>query len=814
MRSLFTLALVFLASRGFGAIYAGAILSLSTNGEIVSPTNFLPVTFLAGSNVVVEFTNGHAAMRIHVPVIGTVSGGVDVQTNTVLALANVASINLIPGANVTFSVTNRAGTTDVQIAASLTGGGATMSDVTNVVVSYVTPNATNVFVVAGTWLTNEINSLKDMTNQFAKVTAVTYLSNEVSAIKGMSNSYVLAGWTNYARTNFVGASYEATPLKVVGTGSVTVSSNLGTYTVSYSGSGITLADVTNGAPLAFDDTIGAAGDVNAAGTLRAGATNVAEALHNINQNTNSWVLLSVLNASSNALYIVSSNITINFTLGASNELYTTSSNIAQAKVNSASNTLYTTSSNVAQSLVNNASNNLYTTSSNIAQAKVNTASNALYTTSSNVSQALVNSGSNALYTTSSNIAEALALSKANAASNSLYTVSSNIAINFALGASNSLYTVSSNVSQGLTDASSNSLYTVSSNISQALADSSSNALYTVSSNVAINFTLGASNSLYTVSSNISQALVDSGSNALYTISSNVSQALVDAGSNSLYTVSSNVSQALVNSGSNSLYTVSSNVAQALVNAGSNSLYTVSSNVSEALALSKANAASNALYTVSSNIAVNYANGTTNANFVVQAELTACSNTLYSAIGSGGAPPIVTNSIWVPAGAMAPGGGTTADGGRNGGTAGSYTNGALATDTWDLDDTTNECVTFNWQPGAGFTGEVAPSFYWLTTNALNGASNVVWDVGVSCLNSNGLLTANVYQTNGAFRFWSSNSVQVAKLPVVTATGQTPDSLLTFRISRLGTNTSDAAVGDARLIGARIAFTRTNWIGGYP
>ena len=163
--------------------------------------------------------------------------------------------------------------------------------------------------------------------------------------------------------------------------------------------------------------------------------------------------------------------------------------------------------------------------------------------------------------------------------------------------------------------------------------------------------------------------------------------------------------------------------------------------------------------------------------------------------------------------MTPYGGSTADGGRNGATAGSFTN-VVAVDTWDMDDTTNECVSFTWQPGADFAGDIVTSVYWLTTNSLNGASNVVWDAGVSLLASNNLITANTYQTNGAFRFWSSNSVQIAKLPKITITGQTYDTLLAFRVSRIGTNAADVAVGDARLLGTRISFTRTNWLGGYP
>ena len=83
-------------------------------------------------------------------------------------------------------------------------------------------------------------------------------------------------------------------------------------------------------------------------------------------------------------------------------------------------------------------------------------------------------------------------------------------------------------------------------------------------------------------------------------------------------------------------------------------------------------------------------------------------------------------------------------------------------------------------------------------------------GASLLASNNLISANTYQTNGAFRFWSSNSVQIAKLPQITITGQTYDTLLAFRVSRLGTNAADVAVGDARLLGTRISFTRTNWL----
>jgi hypothetical protein len=177
--------------------------------------------------------------------------------------------------------------------------------------------------------------------------------------------------------------------------------------------------------------------------------------------------------------------------------------------------------------------------------------------------------------------------------------------------------------------------------------------------------------------------------------------------------------------------------------------------------------------------------------------------------------IVTNTVWASAGAMAPGGSTTADGGRSGAAPGSFTNGSFVSDVYLMDDSANECVTFTFQPGYGFAGDITTTLYWVTTNSLIGATNVVWDAGVSLLSSNELFTANVYQTNGTYRFWSSNTVQVAKLPQITiASGVTPDTLLAFRFSRLGTNTADAALGDAMLLGARVAFTTTNSIGGYP
>lgn len=211
------------------------------------------------------------------------------------------------------------------------------------------------------------------------------------------------------------------------------------------------------------------------------------------------------------------------------------------------------------------------------------------------------------------------------------------------------------------------------------------------------------------------------------------------------------------------------------------------------------------------------NGTTITNYVNTFQGGSAVLTNISGLSQAFTNPIatmLTNSIWVSAGAMAPTGGNTAEGGRNGSTAGSYTNITGVSDTWDFDDTTNECVAYTFQPGRGFAGDLSASLFWITTNTLNGASNVVFEMGVSVLQSNNFFGTFGYVTNGTFRFWSSNSVQESKLPLIQVTGQNVDTLLMLRLSRLGTNASDAAIGDARLLGARITFTHTNLIGGYP
>jgi hypothetical protein len=177
------------------------------------------------------------------------------------------------------------------------------------------------------------------------------------------------------------------------------------------------------------------------------------------------------------------------------------------------------------------------------------------------------------------------------------------------------------------------------------------------------------------------------------------------------------------------------------------------------------------------------------------------------------PLITTNSIWIGAGAWAPYGGSTLEGGRNGAAAGSYTNAGSVVDTWDMDDGTNEAVSATFSP-RGFAGGVLTDIHWLSHSPLDGTSNSVWQVAVSQMASNSAFGTFSYFTNVTASSYVSNRLQITRLPLITVTNLSPAELLTFRITRLGTNTGDVVVGDARFLGARISFTRTNWLGGYP
>ena len=145
---------------------------------------------------------------------------------------------------------------------------------------------------------------------------------------------------------------------------------------------------------------------------------------------------------------------------------------------------------------------------------------------------------------------------------------------------------------------------------------------------------------------------------------------------------------------------------------------------------------------------------------------------------------------------------------------SFSNATTILDTLDYDDSATEDAWFTYQPGGGFAGEVKASIYWLSTNALNGASNVVWQLAVSSLSSDSIPGTFTWSTNLTDRFYSSNSVQVSQMPLISVPAAGPNPLLNIRVSRIGGDGADTAAGDAKFIGVRVFTKSTNWLGGYP
>lgn len=178
-----------------------------------------------------------------------------------------------------------------------------------------------------------------------------------------------------------------------------------------------------------------------------------------------------------------------------------------------------------------------------------------------------------------------------------------------------------------------------------------------------------------------------------------------------------------------------------------------------------------------------------------------------AASSAAGPAIVTNSIWVPAGAMTPKLTTTP-------LASSFSNATTIIDTLDYDDSATEDAWFTYQPGKGYAGDVTICAYYITTNALNGASNILWQAAVGKLEAETLPGTLTWTTNILHHFLSSNSLQVAKFPLMSVPAGTADTLLNVRISRVGGDGTDTTAGDAKLTGVRLFTTHTNWLGGYP
>lgn len=179
------------------------------------------------------------------------------------------------------------------------------------------------------------------------------------------------------------------------------------------------------------------------------------------------------------------------------------------------------------------------------------------------------------------------------------------------------------------------------------------------------------------------------------------------------------------------------------------------------------------------------------------------------------PSLVTNSVQVSAGAMAGINASTYFGGLSAATAGYWTNAdVIINDQWLFSKDTNNAVLFDFRPGLGFAGQFQANLSWMTTNALNGASNVVWGIKVMPLRTNDGYGSFTYETNVTVRFWSSNTLQSAYLPIVTVTNYNPDATFKFMLYRAGTNTADTAAGAARLQACQLRFVSTNWIGGMP
>ena len=93
------------------------------DGRVAAPTQFLATVFQAGPGISI----------------------LNNRTQVVISATGASNgVAVAPGLNVTVT-TNAVGSTMVfTVAASLPGGGASLADVTNVVTSYTTPNATNV----------------------------------------------------------------------------------------------------------------------------------------------------------------------------------------------------------------------------------------------------------------------------------------------------------------------------------------------------------------------------------------------------------------------------------------------------------------------------------------------------------------------------------------------------------------------------------------------------------------------------------------------------------------------------------------------
>lgn len=210
------------------------------------------------------------------------------------------------------------------------------------------------------------------------------------------------------------------------------------------------------------------------------------------------------------------------------------------------------------------------------------------------------------------------------------------------------------------------------------------------------------------------------------------------------------------------------------------------------------------------IAVNGTGGTNLANTKQQGD--AKLTNLVGVAVVGYTNQFSTNQLWIGAGAFAPTGGSVVNGGRNGATAGSYTNQTTVRDTWDFDDTTNEMAMLSVPLGSSFAGFAVVHLHWMNGGDTN--LTTVWEVAFSPHATNEVLTNFLYVTNLTIRSVITNGLNISSTPQYNFTNwPAKRGLWDFRIARLGTNSSDTTVGDARLLGAEISIVTTNYTGGF-
>jgi hypothetical protein len=174
------------------------------------------------------------------------------------------------------------------------------------------------------------------------------------------------------------------------------------------------------------------------------------------------------------------------------------------------------------------------------------------------------------------------------------------------------------------------------------------------------------------------------------------------------------------------------------------------------------------------------------------------------------PTLITNSFFVAAGAWSTNPPTLAEGGTAMAAPGYFSPGMnIGRDTWDFDDTTNECIALTTTLGNSFAGFMQVKLHFTCANT----NPIVWELALAPRASNDIGTNFVYYTNVTARAHTASTHVTANFPQVSPTNYPAINLWDFRVRRLGTNASDTATGDARLYGAEFMTVHTNYFGGF-